>query len=182
MPTITLTLPTAGTDITSGLHATNYLALQTLLNGGLDGANFVNASLTLGSSFALNIGGDTNLYRSAANYLKTDDSFATGLELRVGTDVVVNLDNVGKIYFGSALDTNLYRSAANQLKTDDSFFALNFNATAAAAILSWTQSAATQSTVGAAGGASALPANPRGYLKFVDHGGTTVVVPYYAAA
>ena len=38
----------------------------------------------------------------------------------------------------------------------------------------------TQTTVGAAGAASALPANPTGYAK-IDVGGTTYVVPYYAA-
>ncbi len=39
----------------------------------------------------------------------------------------------------------------------------------------------TQTTVGAAGAASALPANPTGYVK-IDVGGTTYVTPYYAAA
>ncbi len=39
----------------------------------------------------------------------------------------------------------------------------------------------TQTTVGSAGGASALPATPTGYAK-IDVGGTTYVVPYYAAA
>ena len=39
----------------------------------------------------------------------------------------------------------------------------------------------TQTTVGAAGAASALPANPTGYVK-VDVGGSTYVIPYYAAA
>lgn len=39
----------------------------------------------------------------------------------------------------------------------------------------------TQTTVGAAGGASALPATPTGYLK-IDQDGTTVAVPYYASA
>ena len=38
-----------------------------------------------------------------------------------------------------------------------------------------------QTTVGAAGAASALPAQPTGYLK-VDVAGTTFVVPYYAAS
>lgn len=42
-------------------------------------------------------------------------------------------------------------------------------------------SADTQSTVGAAGGASALPATPTGYIKAIVNG-TTVVIPYYAAA
>jgi hypothetical protein len=38
----------------------------------------------------------------------------------------------------------------------------------------------TATTVGAAGGASALPATPTGYLK-IDIGGTEYKVPYYAA-
>lgn len=40
---------------------------------------------------------------------------------------------------------------------------------------------ATQSTVGAAGAASALPANPTGYLRFFI-GATEYVLPYYAQA
>jgi len=39
----------------------------------------------------------------------------------------------------------------------------------------------TQTTVGAAGSASALPSNPTGYLK-VNVAGTTYVVPYYNAS
>lgn len=39
----------------------------------------------------------------------------------------------------------------------------------------------TQTTVGAAGSASALPTNPTGYLK-IKIGATTYVVPYYASA
>ena len=39
-----------------------------------------------------------------------------------------------------------------------------------------------QTTVGAAGGASALPATPTGYAKLVDVTGTIYVVPYYASA
>jgi hypothetical protein len=42
-------------------------------------------------------------------------------------------------------------------------------------------SAISQSTVGAAGGASALPATPSGYLKFII-GSTQYVMPYFAAA
>lgn len=40
-------------------------------------------------------------------------------------------------------------------------------------------SAKTQTTVGAAGGASALPATPTGYLT-VNIGNTTYVIPFYA--
>lgn len=39
-----------------------------------------------------------------------------------------------------------------------------------------------QTTVGAAGGASALPATPTKYLKVKDSAGTTLVIPAYAAA
>lgn len=39
MPTISLATPTALTVITAGLHATNYNAIQTLLNGGLKNDN-----------------------------------------------------------------------------------------------------------------------------------------------
>lgn len=37
----------------------------------------------------------------------------------------------------------------------------------------------TQTTVGAAGGATALPATPTGYVKFTL-GNTVYVIPYYA--
>lgn len=39
----------------------------------------------------------------------------------------------------------------------------------------------SQSGVGSAGGATALPATPTGYMK-IDVAGTTRVVPYYAAS
>lgn len=39
----------------------------------------------------------------------------------------------------------------------------------------------TQTTVGAAGGASALPATPLGYFNATLKDGTNVVIPYYRA-
>lgn len=39
----------------------------------------------------------------------------------------------------------------------------------------------TQTTVGAAGSASALPANPSGYLRATLEDGTAIVIPYYAS-
>lgn len=39
MPSITLETPSAGQEVTAGLHAANYADLQTLLNGGLDATN-----------------------------------------------------------------------------------------------------------------------------------------------
>jgi hypothetical protein len=40
----------------------------------------------------------------------------------------------------------------------------------------------TQSNVGAAGGASALPATPAGYIRVLDPLGKLVVIPYYASS
>lgn len=39
-----------------------------------------------------------------------------------------------------------------------------------------------QTTVGAAGSASALPANPSGYIKVLDYTGQPFVIPYYKAS
>lgn len=40
----------------------------------------------------------------------------------------------------------------------------------------------TQTTVGAAGGATALPATPTGYIKILGADGQVRVMPYYAAS
>ena len=68
-------------------------------------------------------GGDTNLYRNAANVLKTDDALVVAGELDALGDLIVTgaerIDGAGGLIFGSGADTNLYRGAANTLKTDD---------------------------------------------------------------
>lgn len=46
----------------------------------------------------------------------------------------------------------------------------------------WNATANQQTTVGAAGAASALPATPTKYLKVKDSAGTVLVIPAYAAA
>lgn len=58
---------------------------------------------------------DTNLYRTGANMLKTDDKFVVAASSLL-------LINAGQptIYFGSTSDVNLYRDSADILKTDDS--------------------------------------------------------------
>jgi hypothetical protein len=63
---------------------------------------------------------DINLYRGAANFLKTDDAFVAGAGVYVG-NALDGTTAVNGIQFGISTDTNLYRSAANTLKTDDSF-------------------------------------------------------------
>jgi len=63
---------------------------------------------------------DTNLYRSAANLLKTDDSFHATLGLITNAQLKMDggTTSADGLLWGS--DVNLYRSAANVLKTDDS--------------------------------------------------------------
>ena len=39
-----------------------------------------------------------------------------------------------------------------------------------------------QTTVGAAGSASALPATPSGYIRILDYTGQPFVIPYYKAS
>lgn len=55
-------------------------------------------------------------------------------------------------------------------------------AVTAAGLPKWVAAANVQTTVGAAGAASALPAAPSKYLKVVGDDGTTYVVPAYAAS
>lgn len=72
---------------------------------------------------------DTNLYRSAANTLKTDDNVYVTLNLHLegGADPAFSIShvntfriqNTGVFVWGN--DTNLYRDSANVLKTDDGF-------------------------------------------------------------
>lgn len=87
---------------------------------------------------------DVNLFRSAANTLKTDDDFIAatghfggqnGPAVYIGDDSIlvdVNQSNAfavegqqdpttGRIFFGNGLDANIYRNSANMLGTDSSF-------------------------------------------------------------
>lgn len=91
---------------------------------------------------------DTNIYRSAANILKTDDRFVSTQEVMASLDMVANngtaaqldlgfvsgMGYVAGISFGSGYDVNLYRLAVDSLKTDDHFSAGGRLAVTAAAI------------------------------------------------
>lgn len=90
-------------------------------------------------SGGINFGADANLYRDAANGIKTEDELEVAGVLRAtgpallgnpsGGNVTINgipffpgaESTTGALTFGSMIDTNLYRSAANTLHTDDSF-------------------------------------------------------------
>lgn len=90
---------------------------------------------------------------------------------------VVALGNVGGAsgtginmgaFASNTLDARLARIAAGVIETDS---ILRYNAAG-----SW------QTTVGAAGAASALPATPTKYLKVRDEAGTSLVIPAYVAS
>lgn len=68
--------------------------------------------------------------------------------------------------------------STNLQEWQDSASAVQF-AISAAGIPQWALAANAQTTVGAAGGASALPATPVKYLKVKDSAGATFVVPAY---
>jgi len=74
----------------------------------------------------------------------------------------------------NAVDTELDRAAAGVLRVVQR---LRFDGG-----IQWGAAALEQTTVGAAGGASALPATPTKFLKVVDSAGTTLVIPAYTAA
>ena len=61
---------------------------------------------------------DTNLYKSTANTLKTDDNFIIGVN---GGKTTLQLsDTTANVGLTIGADTNLYRSTTDTLKTDDS--------------------------------------------------------------
>src|SRR4051794_20878146 len=111
-------------------------ALTTLLNefnGNIDGNNLKQTIAIAVSANGFTIGADTNLYRVAADQLKTDDTLRAAFELtaRHTTTAQVNIGAVGPaaeagLTFSNGADVNLYRSGANVLRTDDTFVAPAF--------------------------------------------------------
>src|SRR5215471_6934355 len=150
-------LQTDGGFVAAGLAGANTAALQaTSANGGYTGSliegiatfrgdvtgyNLLRLANTNGARFTVRGDGsllffsDTNLYRSAAGILKTDNSFITAGNLSVllatgdtQPQIVLSRNFAGSglpgIQFGvggsTAGDTNLYRAAAGLLTTDTS--------------------------------------------------------------
>lgn len=101
---------------TGGLTLSDALAGTTATLSGAGGKTTLALSSTSANT-GLTLGGDTNLYRSAADTLKTDDALIVAGALTVsGSTVTLPVGNV--VTWGG--DTNLYRNAADVLKTDDS--------------------------------------------------------------
>jgi hypothetical protein len=105
-----------------------------------------------------------NSYASAALRIRADDTYDQDLIIGSHDAADTNWDLLAWRY--DASDPYLELIAARTLRLG------------AASRIRWA-TVDRQATVGAAGGASALPATPSGYLK-VNFNGTDVVVPYYA--
>jgi hypothetical protein len=127
-----------GNDATVGNSLTSFgdTVLGTTANDGITiNAGPIKMPNAINAVDAIIMGGDTNLYRGAANTLQTDDDLYVRANTTLGdacTDTTtingtlnINCSTVAngiKFSNGSGTyDTNLYRSAADTLKTDDNF-------------------------------------------------------------
>lgn len=101
----------------------------------------------------------------------------TGDDLRIAFGKVN--DNFTEIYteLGGSSLSNL-TITGNTISSDDTNGNIIFNPNGTGTV---DFVIPTQTTVGAAGGGTALPATPTGYIN-VNIGGVAYVIPYYAAA
>jgi hypothetical protein len=86
--------------------------------GSISSTNAIKLASGTTDANGIQFGTDTNLYRSAANTLKTDDDLV--ISNNGGKDTLHLTDTTADVGITIGADTNLYRSAANTLKTDDS--------------------------------------------------------------
>jgi hypothetical protein len=108
---VTVTSPFISTDAGTGIDARLVQTETLIVDGTSAGADQITIPDTLAGA-GLTIGGDTNLYRSAANTLKTDDSFVIGgansnLLARVTATATQSLTNntATKLTFNTASST-----------------------------------------------------------------------------
>jgi len=145
-----------------------------------------------GSTSAANtifIGGGTssaNAVTQVSFYTAANQTTLTGTE-RTRIDTAGVLTHFGQLFVDGSADVvqGRFQMAAGQSAhavTVENSSASVLASISAAGLLRWNAAANQQTTVGAAGGASALPATPTKYLKVVDSSGATLVIPAYAAA
>jgi hypothetical protein len=131
---------------------------------------------TTAPSILFGSAGDTNLYRSAADTLKTDDTFmavgnvygnyGNSVQVTIGYDFISGLPGIG---FGTLNDTSLYRSAAGQLKTDGYLLAASEIVASDGATASKTRIGAGGIFFGTAAGDTNLYRSAAGMLQTDGH-------------
>lgn len=138
---------------------------------------------------------DTNLYRSAANTLQTDDKLISADQISVrGTPIPsamlsavagasTHMPIVARGAASQSADLQEWQdSAGTRLAEINAFGIMRTQGfVTLGGFYEW-RSGAEQTTVGAAGAASALPANPEKYLQVRDSAGATLVIPAYLAS
>jgi len=138
----------------------------------------------------LQFGGDSLAAwsRSGASTIRTDGHLYAFGTLFAGGSGMAGSADTGRVNVDTATASSIgvvIRARASQtgdlFQTQDSTNAVLLAVTAAG-LPQWKAAGNQQTTVGAAGGASALPATPTKYLKIVDSAGTTLVIPAYAAS
>lgn len=119
--------------------------------------------------------------RSAANgggiYIGNDNNAPVVIGAGGGTLTVGGATNTVNVVGGGGLNLNANAGTMNIGQVAGGQIYL-FNAHFTNAPPRWA-TALAQTTVGATGGASALPANPAGYIKIADAAGNVFVVPVY---
>lgn len=115
-------------------------------------------------------------------------TYGTVEKFRVGSAQPTTMDNSANSIFVTTATTSkgliiegVASQTANLFETQTSAGTVEFAITASG-LPKWSDAGMIQTTVGAAGAASALPASPSKYLKVVDSAGTTYVIPAYAAS
>lgn len=127
------------------------------------------------SAIAFGSAADAKLYRTGAAALRTDSALRVDGALTAGgtlsarTMTFSDEASAGTFYIRTTSGARIGLAPAS---TSTSIILDG--------ILQWNVAGNQQTTVGAAGGASALPATPTKYLKVFDSGGTTLVIPAYA--
>ena len=121
--------------------ATNNIGIQIALPSGATNNYAIHLSDTTGvAAGGINFGVDTNLYRSAANTLRTDDSLIARIQPRTGTTTssatpTINTDNVS--YYSLTAQTEAITSFTTNLSgtpTDNQTLWISITGTAARAI------------------------------------------------
>jgi hypothetical protein len=95
-------------------------------NGNIDGTNIKQSVAIALGALGITIGTDTNLYRSAANILKTDDALrsADNVQAQAAAATQVEVGSVGGaagVALGLSADTTLTRTAAGVMRTNGAY-------------------------------------------------------------